>query len=338
MEPIILEYPTHTLTLYETSNGFVKVHNIVNGKVYDDMVCALIRDGAHNAHFYFVEEERKLLNNFLHSLVGFYNADICIPSLKQPLYAFSDDLQYQIFCLTNDVPYDEQEWFKTLYIKTSLLNSISLLKQASTELVKQLYPESLSLPVNILEKFYRDYLDKKTSYKCDYSYIERFLMENKIQFLYHFTSKKNLSSIKEHGICSIAELERMGIDVEYGSSTSSRTIDRNKSLANYVHLSYEQRHPMLYIALAEGRLFDFVVLNISPEVILFKNTKFSNINAASTQAVISSEISFFLSLDFKNFHNKKYSDLSTEAKRQYQAEVLVEKKIETNIISNLNDV
>ena len=336
--PIILEYPTHTLTLSESENGFVKVVNIVKQGVYDDMISVLLRENISNPGFYFVEEERKLLNNFIHSLVGFYNTNDNSVTTYLPLYIFSDDLQYQIFCLTSDVNYKEQEWFKTIYVKTSLLNSISILKQASTELVKQLYPEHFKLPENLLETAYKEYINKKVSLKCDYSDIELFLQKNDIHCLYHFTSKKNIKSIIKHGICSLSELERMGLEVDYGSSTASREIDKNKSLSNFVHLSYEQKHPMLFIALAEGRLFDYSVLRISPEVIILKNTLFSDINAASNEAKISADISFFMNLNFISFHNKKYCELTTEAKRLYQAEVLVEKKIEESMILNFKDL
>ena len=92
---------------------------------------------------------------------------------------------------------------------------------------------------------------------------------------------------------------------------------------------------MLYKALAEGRLYDHIIFEVTPDVIFYKESKFSNINAASNEAVISSDINFFLNLPFSSFHNKKYSCLSEQAKKNYQAEVLVKNNISTNQILNL---
>ncbi len=67
-----LVYPTHTLTLEEVENtGFVKATNLVQNKTYQDMVDSIIAMSNHNIHF--VSEERKLLSNFVKSLVGFNN-------------------------------------------------------------------------------------------------------------------------------------------------------------------------------------------------------------------------------------------------------------------------
>jgi hypothetical protein len=95
---------------------------------------------------------------------------------------------------------------------------------------------------------------------------------------------------------------------------------------------------MLYIALAEGRLYDYVIFEITPDVIFYTETKFSNINAASNEADISSDINFFLNLPFRSFHNKKYSYLSEQSKKNYQAEVLVKKNIPTTQILNLKEL
>lgn len=91
---------------------------------------------------------------------------------------------------------------------------------------------------------------------------------------------------------------------------------------------------MLYVALAEGRLRDYVVLCISTEVIFFKDTVFSDINAASRNAKISSDIEFFLNLPFDTFHNKSYKCLSEQAQKNFQSEVLVKNKIEQKYILN----
>ena len=133
-------------------------------------------------------------------------------------------------------------------------------------------------------------------------------------------------------------MKRLGISSKYSSSDVSRAIDSSKKLSHYIHLSYERDTPMLYTALAEGRLYDHVIFEITPDLIFLKETKFSNINVASNEAVISSDIFFFLNLPFSSFHNKKYSSLSEQSKKNYQAEVLVKNKIPTTKILNLKEL
>jgi hypothetical protein len=128
----------------------------------------------------------------------------------------------------------------------------------------------------------------------------------------------------------------MGISVSYSSSSFSRTIDLNKDISNYVHLSYERTHPMLFVALAEGRLYDYIILEINPTVIFEQGTKFSNMNAAKSSATISQDINFILNIPFERFHNRKYYLLSDEDKDWYQSEVLVKNYIPTSQILNMN--
>ena len=336
MESVVLEYPTHILTLNNVVNGFVKASNIVKDEVYKGMIKALLEKNRDTENFYFVGEERKILNNFLKSLVGFNNIKDNILMGTPIMYSFTDDLEYQVFCLTNDLPYREQECFKTIYVKTSFLNSISYFKQASTLLVKNLYPEHFSLPDNLLEKIFKKFKEKSNSIKCEFDKIEKFLKEKDIYCLYHFTDKRNLPSIKIKGILSNHKLEELGIKVSYSSSDSSRLIDKSKYLGNYVHLGYEPQHPMLFYALSEGRLYEYAILRISPEVIILKSTKFSNINAASSNALISDDINFFLGLNFHLFHNQNYFNLSPENKKLFQAEVLVENQVSPSTILNIN--
>lgn len=75
MRNVSVDFPTHSLTIYEDENGFIKVSNIVKGQLYCDMVDAILKDNACNTIFYFVGEERKVLSNFVKSLVGFNNSE-----------------------------------------------------------------------------------------------------------------------------------------------------------------------------------------------------------------------------------------------------------------------
>jgi hypothetical protein len=330
-----LEYPTHSLILREVDNtNFIKVTNFVKDVVYQEMIDAYFINPNNN----FVFEERKLLSNFVKSLTSFHNKKEDILTGTPEMYTFGDDAEYYIFCMVNDLIYEEQEWFKTIYIKVTLLYCITLFIGTSVSFLKALYPDYYRKPVNLLDEVFREFKRQQNLYKCNIETYLNFLIENKIDRLYHFSNRQNLVSIKMNGICSISEMKRLGISSKHSSSDGSRIIDNSKQLSEYVHLSYERDTPMLYIALAEGRLYDYVIFEITPDVIFYTETKFSNINAASNEADISSDINFFLNLPFRSFHNKKYSYLSEQSKKNYQAEVLVKKNIPTTQILNLKEL
>ena len=338
METIELDYPTHHLTLYEIPNGFIKAKNIVKGAIYEEMKDIAIDKCIHTKTNSFVEFERVLLNNFIKSMVGFNNTSDNIHFRNVPMYCFSDEAEYQLFCILNNVVYEKNAWFNTIYMKTSFMTSIGYFKDASTMLVKTLYPDYYQPPKNLFEEWIEKRHRDMQLYNCDMSKIEEFLKANDIQCLYHFTNRKNINSIKQQGICSIDRLNQLGIQAYYSSTLISRKIDKHKQTSNYVHLGYEKQHPMLFAALAEGRLYEYAILMVSTDVLLLKSTIFTNINAASSNAIFSTDINFFLNLPFNTFHNKSYLHLTPEEKKSYQAEVLVEQQIKTNNILNINEI
>ena len=122
--------------------------------------------------------------------------------------------------------------------------------------------------------------------------------------LYHFTDTRNIQSIKEHGLYSFAALKAKldldnGTDFFPASSEASREIDFRKNLNNYIRLCSEQNHPMLSIALNEKRINSVSWIKLDFSEIVFRNNfrenhiKFSNINAASNNAVVTDTYSTF---------------------------------------------
>lgn len=96
--------------------------------------------------------------------------------------------------------------------------------------------------------------------------MERFLSRVSNKHFYHFTDKRNLESIREHGILSRNERKKIGItDVVAGGENHSH--DDSVGLGNYVHLSFTNNHPMGYLAKQSGRIGDMVILGIKPEII-----------------------------------------------------------------------
>ena len=122
--------------------------------------------------------------------------------------------------------------------------------------------------------------------------------------LYHFTDSRNIPSIKEHGLYSFAALKAKlelddGTDFYPASSETSREIDFRKNLHNYIRLCSEQNHPMVTIAMNENRINSVSWIKLEFSEIVFKNNfrerhvLFSNINAASNNAVVNENYSTF---------------------------------------------
>ena len=122
--------------------------------------------------------------------------------------------------------------------------------------------------------------------------------------LYHFTDSRNIPSIKKHGLYSFAALKAKlnldsGTDFYPASSENSREIDYRRDLNNYIRLCSEKNHPMATIALNENRINSVSWIKLDFAEIVFKNNfrenhvLFSNINAASNNAVVDGNYSTF---------------------------------------------
>lgn len=94
---------------------------------------------------------------------------------------------------------------------------------------------------------------------------------------------------------------------------------------------------MLFKAVKDGRVNAPVILEISPEVVFFEQTKFSDQNATKSGVKVSSSFELFNSLKFHLFQ-KQYFDLSEEDKSCFQAEVLVFKNIPLKYILNISSI
>lgn len=318
-----LEYPTHTLFFNQNKGEeFTTITNLVNGKVYNDMVDSILGNTYRASNF--VENERKLLNKFLLSLIGIIQS---LENHSPQSFVFKDEAEYYVFCVINDIKFEEQKWFKTAYIKSDIYTALITFKNASVELLKMVYPEYLVRPKNLYDELIKEE-EKKAKLKYDPYFFREFLEQNGIDRLYHFTSSKNVSSINKNGICSLYELKQRGIITDFTSSPTSRNIDERKGLTDYIHLGYEQKHPMLMMALSDGILSHFKVYEINPLLIIEKDTMYSLGNVAANIAQISDDIQFFFKIPFHRFHKKEYLSLSAEDKTLFQSEVLIKNKID----------
>ena len=143
-------------------------------------------------------------------------------------------------------------------------------------------------------------MEKKSNWQ-DYKAV---LDEHRIVKLYHFTDFDNLESIiKNGGLYSWMDCERKGIKIaKPGGGNLSRQLDSGRNLEDYVRVSFTTQHPMMYVAMKDGRISNPVILEIDPEVIYWKDSCYSNMNATIwcrlclDQFIVSSHLTISLGL------------------------------------------
>lgn len=93
------------------------------------------------------------------------------------------------------------------------------------------------------------------------SQIQKYLEENDIQVLYHFTNVDNLASIKRsNGLLSWKRCMDQRIQYRGGGNELSRQLDRRSGFEDYVRLSFCSDHPMKWRLENSGqRLFLFEI-------------------------------------------------------------------------------
>lgn len=177
------------------------------------------------------------------------------------------------------------------------------------------------------------------AYKNNYDEFKKLIEQHHITTLYHFTDRENLESIiKNGGLYSWADCEQKGISISKpGGSMSSRDLDRRDNLQNFVRVSFVREHPMMYVAMNEGRISNPVLLEIDPEVIYWQDSLYADRNATKNGALVGSSIDDFSQLHFNSFKAKKHFDLDADEQKFYQAEVLVKNHIPLQFIKNIGN-
>ena len=180
-------------------------------------------------------------------------------------------------------------------------------------------------------------MDKKSNWQE----FKAVLDEHKIVKLYHFTDRDNLESIiKNGGLYSWMDCERKGIKINKpGGSPVSRQLDSGRNLEDYVRVSFTTQHPMMYVAMKDGRISNPVILEINPEVIYWNETLYANLNAAkhTIKPIIGPTLSDFKQIHFQSVKVRKHFDLPEEEQPYFQAEVLVKNFIPLEYIKNIGN-
>lgn len=173
--------------------------------------------------------------------------------------------------------------------------------------------------------------------KENWQEYQKVLDEGRIIKLYHFTDRDNLESIiKYGGLYSWKDCEEKGITIaKPGGSSTSRSLDQRDGLQYYARLSFVPDHPMMYVAMDDGRISNPVVLGIDLEAALWENTLYADRNMTKTGANVGGTLEDLKAIHFGLFWGRRYFDMSEEAKMYYKAEVLVKNFIPLKYITNI---
>jgi len=158
------------------------------------------------------------------------------------------------------------------------------------------------------------------------------------RYLYHFTDKRNIESIKYlGGLYSWRYLEDNDIDIPMpGGNDLSRELDtRFSDWSDYVRLSFCEYHPMINRLKRAG--YDLVILKIDSSIIS-ETSYISDRNATSNDANIQKasdidDLNDFL--DFDAINDNGYIEYGTPEYALHQAEVLIKTKIPLSYIQNI---
>ena len=175
--------------------------------------------------------------------------------------------------------------------------------------------------------------------KSNWQVFKAVLDQHGIKKLYHFTDRDNLESIiKNGGLYSWGDCEEKGISIaKPGGGSLSRDLDRRDRLQHYVRVSFTTQHPMMFVAMQDGRLSNPVILEIDSEVVFWKDSKYANMNATRSGANIGGAIEDFNQIHFQSVKARKHFDLADDEQPYYQAEILVKNFIPLEYIKNIGN-
>ncbi len=175
--------------------------------------------------------------------------------------------------------------------------------------------------------------------KSNWQDFKAILDQYGITKLYHFTDRSNLESIiKEGGLYSWMDCDKKGIKItKPGGEALSCALDCRHNLQEYVRVSFTTQHPMMYVAMQEGRISNPVILEIDPEVIYWKSSKYSDSNATRNDVCVGENLDAFKKIHFNSVKARTHFDLTDEEKPYFQAEILVKNFIPLECIKNIKN-
>lgn len=167
--------------------------------------------------------------------------------------------------------------------------------------------------------------------------IEQYIKRKRVKRFYHFTDRRNLQSIKQHGgLFSWYHCEKNGISISNpGGTPISRELDERYGLEDYVRLSFCDDHPMAYRKHKEGS--SLVLLYVDIDVATFKDTLFADRNATSNSCEYGAGLDDLMKVDIQATQEHYVSRADEELFSLHQAECMVKTHIPLKYISNIDN-
>ena len=163
--------------------------------------------------------------------------------------------------------------------------------------------------------------------------IREYLLQNGIEYLYHFTEKENLDDIRRFGGL-FSQRECLAHSIIPKTSSDMRHLrskDAEFYLEDYVRLSFCERHPLI-----EGRTGELVLFKIKVDVAFLDSTLFSDRDAADDNHHHGPKLE-----DLKKIHintvKKHIPDRLDPEYVFYQAEVMVKSFVPKEFIVNFDN-
>ena len=162
----------------------------------------------------------------------------------------------------------------------------------------------------------------------------------RIRYLWHFTDRRNLDSIREHGLCPLATLRKKGIAIPApGGNQLSHDLDATLGLDKYVHLSFVTRHPMEHSAKSDGRIVDASLLRVDRTVLEWDGVLFAPDIANKTGVTTCTLREAVGGIDFDGLYSWmdwKVPELQTRRQQAERCEILVPRTIPLELIKIYN--
>ena len=157
-----------------------------------------------------------------------------------------------------------------------------------------------------------------------------------VSCFYHFTAYSNLKSIRKYGgLYSWYYCERNNIPIpNAGGDPMSRKLDRRQGLEDYVRLSFCSDHPMAFRKQQEGSTL--VLLKIKIDVATFKDTQFSNVNAAANYNIHGKSLEDLQRVNI-SATQQHYVSRDNPIFHEHQAECMVKTFIPIEYITNIDN-
>lgn len=156
---------------------------------------------------------------------------------------------------------------------------------------------------------------------------------------YHFTDRRNLPQIREHGILSMAKLKAAAIKIPApGGNQWSFDADEASGMDKYVHLCFTTNHPMVFHAVNDGRIKELIYLRIKPEVIRLPGVMVTR-DVSNQKGVIPEPVQAIADMDHEVIYkrtNWKIPEVLARLKAAERYEILVPNQVPIELVINPN--